>query len=127
MEGDPLRGRTLTLFSKVYGSDQRPSEGIPLNVPGSVAGTAAGPGDDLVPLACRSGPGAPSELERRLWSKFWELCKDPDAASREGVRTAQGTAVHKPLEAQMEYRLSIDNPGQIRLDGPRKPDPFVTL
>ncbi|MAG57069.1 MAG: hypothetical protein CMJ83_12320 [Planctomycetes bacterium] len=124
-EGDPLRGRTLTLFAKVYGSDQKPSDGIPLNVPSSIARTAAGPGDELVPQAYRSGKGPASDLERRLWRRFWDLCQDSKAADREGVRTVQGTAVHKPLEPDMEYRLSINNEGQIFFDGPMPKDPFV--
>jgi hypothetical protein len=124
-EGDPLRGRTLTLFSKVYGSDQKPSEGQPLDMPGSVAGIDSGLPSDVVPVAYRTSPEPPSDLETRLWSRFWDLCLDPDAAKEEGVRTVQGTAVHKPMVAGMEYRLSINNQGQIFFDGPMRPDPFI--
>lgn len=123
-EGDPLRGKTLTVFARTYGSDQKPTEGTPLNMPADVLGVAQG-GGELVPPAFRQGDGAPTELERRLWSRFWELCTDPEAAEREGVRTVQGTAVHKPLQPKMEYRLSINNQGQIFLDGPLAPDPFI--
>lgn len=122
-EGDPLRGKTLTIFARAYGSDQSPSEGIPLNMPANVLGIAE-EGGEMVPAHYRQGAEV-SDLETRLWSKFWELCTDPEAAEREGVRTVQGTAVHKPLMPKMEYRLSINNQGQIFLDGPRKPDPFV--
>jgi len=123
-EGDPLRGKTLTVFARTYGSDQKPSEGTPLNMPGDVLGVAEA-GGELVPPAFRQGDNPPTELERRLWSRFWELCTDPEAAEREGVRTLQGTAVHKPLQANMEYRLSINNQGQIFLDGPLPPDDFI--
>ena len=123
-EGDPLRGKTLTVFSRVYGSDQRPTEGTPLNMPADVIGLAES-GGEIVPANFRQDGTPPSDLERRLWSRFWELCTDPDAAKREGIRTVQGTAVHMPLQPKMEYRLSIDNKGQIILDGPLRPDPFV--
>jgi hypothetical protein len=123
-EGDPLRGKTLTLFARAYGSDQKPSDGTPLNMPADVLGVAEA-GGELVPPAFRQGDGAPTEFEQRLWSRFWELCTDPEAAEREGVRTVQGTAVHKPLQPKMEYRLSFNNQGQIFLDGPLPPDDFV--
>ncbi len=122
-EADPLRGKTLTIFARVYGSDQAPNNGTPLNMPADVLGIAE-EGGELVPAHYRQGK-EPTDLETRLWSKFWDLCTDPEAAQLEGIRTVQGTAVHKPLVAQMEYRLSINNQGQIFLDGPRKPDPFV--
>ena len=123
-EGDPLRGKTLTVFARAYGSDQKPSDGTPLNMPADVLGVAEA-GGELIPPAFRQGDGAPTEVELRLWSRFWELCTDPEAAEREGVRTVQGTAVHKPLQPKMEYRLSINNQGQIFLDGPLPPDDFI--
>jgi hypothetical protein len=123
-QGDPLRGKTLTVFAKVFGSAQIPDDGTPLNMPADVIGLAE-QGGDLVPANYRYDDDPPSELERRLWSRFWELCTDPEAAEREGIRTVQGTAVHKPMQAGMEYRLSFDNKGQILLDGPMRPDPFI--
>ena len=123
-EGDPLRGKTLTVFARVFGSDQRPSDGTPLNMPGNVLELAE-EGGELVPAQFRQGKGEPSPLERRLWSRFWELCTDPEAAEREGIRTVQGAAVHKPMQAKMEYRLSFDNAGRLILDGPMEHGGFI--
>ncbi len=115
-EGDPLRGHTLTLFTRVWGEQQSPDSGAALEV-----GNAQNP----VPAQFSSGDAALRDAEMRLWRRFQSYCSDKAAADEDGVRTAQGTAVHKPLLAGREYRISVTAPGQILLDGPFEPDPFV--
>ncbi len=127
-EGDPLRGKTLTIFYRIYGDQEKPAEGQPLEIPREVArGTmpTAG-GDALVPPRFRqNATGEARDLEQRLWREFYRLMVDPAFAKTEGVRTVQGTAVHKVLVPGKEYRLTLNRQGQILFDGPMDPDPFV--
>ncbi|MSR75242.1 MAG: hypothetical protein EXS14_07220 [Planctomycetes bacterium] len=114
--GDPLRGRALTLFTRIWGDQQSPESGAALEV-----GDASNP----VPARFRSGSASLRDAEDRLWRRFQSYCTDQAAAEEDGVRTAQGTAVHKTLLAGREYRISVSAPGQVLLDGPFDPDPFV--
>jgi hypothetical protein len=113
--GDPLRGRTLTLFTRVWGEQQTPESGPSLEIDA----------EKPVPVRWSSGNATLQDAELRMWRRFQSYCTDKAAADADGVRTAQGTAVHKPLLAGREYRLSVTAPGQLLLDGPFDPDPFV--
>lgn len=122
-EGDPLRGKSLTLFSRIYGADQAPNEGVRLHVPAQTPGPDETAG--LIPPAFRQSKGEAGELEKRLWQQFFALCVDADAAKKAGVRTVQGTAVHKPLVEGKLYRISVDRKGQITFGNPEDPPPFT--
>lgn len=119
-EGDPLRGHALNLFYRIYSAEVAPKDGIRLDVPdGSGASGAA-----IVPRFFRSGEQA-RELETTLWSEFWELTRNEALAKKRGVRTAQGKAVWKPLEAGKEYRITLTPTGQLTFEGPFEPDPLL--
>jgi hypothetical protein len=127
-EGDPLRGRALTVFRGIHGDDQKPRDAVPLEVPPSVAKgvIAPAPGEPtVVPKFFQRDPAASRREEERLWSRFWDLARDQELAKSLGVRTVQGTAVHKPAVEGMEYRITLTRMGQIVFDGPFEPDPFV--
>jgi len=100
--GDPLRGRSLHLFRRVFGEYQAPADGFPIDAAG----------EDGVPDALRVGAG---EFERSLWKRFWEFAADPDGAAKEGVRVAQGEAVYLRLEVGRTYRLTIEADGGLNL------------
>jgi hypothetical protein len=128
-EGDPLKGKALTLFKSIYGDDQKPNEGLSLDVPAAVVkgeGAPRGAGKpDLVPPFFRRRDGRSAEFEKRIWSRFWDMALDAEYAKSEGVRTVQGTAVHRPVVAGKEYRLTLTAPGQVLFEGPFDPDPFA--
>lgn len=124
-EGDPFRGRTLTLFARAFGDAQAPRDGVPLDVPEALVreddGQIAG-GANLVPASYRiAREGRVADLEARLWRRFWDLALDPEYAASEGVRTAQGTAASIPMVAGREYTLTVKRDGQILITAEQTP------
>ncbi|MFW6162529.1 MAG: hypothetical protein ACODAJ_07140, partial [Planctomycetota bacterium] len=109
--GDPLRGKSLHLFRRAFGSAQEPRDGPLL--------AAREPG--AVPRAYRSGQGV-SDFERRLWARFWHWTAHPDEAAAEGVRVAQIDAVGTRPEVGATYRITLEHDGGLNLrrvtDGP---------
>ena len=122
-EGDPLRGKSLTLFSRIYGANQRPSDGTPLNVPEKAP--SEDEADQHIPGHFRPTKASPSEFERDLWADFFHLCTDAEYAQERKVRTVQGTAVHKPVVEGKLYRVAINRMGQITIGNPEDPPPFT--
>lgn len=122
---DPLRGKALTLFSRVYGEHTAPADGQLLELPEDVHDARAGVRPDFVPPAFRARGGEVGQLERELWASFWDLCRDAQFAKERGVRTVQGTAVSKVLEVGMQYTLSISPSGQIFFSPPAPIDPLM--
>lgn len=100
-DGDPLRGHTLTLLRRIYSDRMPPADGVALDTPGAVPdGYAATEG---------------ARFERALWKRFWSLATDPDAATKAGVRVAQGEAVYKPVAAGQRYDLEVEASGGLVL------------
>jgi hypothetical protein len=122
-EGDPFRGKSLTLFSRIYGEHQAPNAGTPLQVPLTVPTEAET--SELIPSAFRTSGGEVGEFERRLWRQFFSICTDAKVAKEAGVRTVQGTAVHKPVVEGKMYRIKVDRKGQITFGNPEDPPPFT--
>lgn len=108
--GDPLRGRSVLLFRRMYGEHMPPERGVGLDEAE----------EDGVPLAYRTRPAIP-DGERALWARFWQLANDPDAAKREGVRVAQGEAVYTRMEEGMLYELTLDDAGGLNVKPTRLP------
>jgi hypothetical protein len=77
--GVPLRSTSLCLFRRAFGEKQRPSDGFPLDAAGEQ------------PLAYGRGKEV-SDLERDIWSHFWQYANDPDQAQQVGLRAVQGEA-----------------------------------
>jgi hypothetical protein len=100
-EGDPLRGRTLTLLRRIYSDRMPPADGVPLDTPGAVPdGYAATEG---------------ARFERALWKRFWSLASDAQAAREAGVRVAQGEAIYKPVAPGQRYDLEVESSGGLIL------------
>lgn len=122
-EGDPLRGKALSLFKSAYGGSQAPDDGTRLDLPPGV-GEKGGKvpelsSSDIVPAAYRVSKNArEATFEKRLWQEFWKLCNDPKFAKSEGVKAVQLTSVGKEMIAGKEYRLTIQRDGQLLIEGP---------
>jgi hypothetical protein len=100
-EGDPLRGRSITLLRRVYSDRMPPADGIAIDTPGGVPdGYAASEG---------------ARFERAIWKRFWSLATDPEAAQAAGVRVAQGESVYKPVAAGQRYELELEASGGLVL------------
>jgi len=107
--GDPLRGKSLHLFRRAFGSAQEPRDGPLLAA-----------SDGLVPDAYR-GPEEPSDFEVALWRQFWRWVAHPREAEAQGVRVAQIEAVGtRPVEGAT-YLITLRHSGGLdirRLEGP---------
>jgi hypothetical protein len=107
---DPLKGKSMLLFRRAFGDQQKPVDGVPLFVqdPGQVVPERVKVDDQ------------PGSYETKIWSSFWQLASDPDKAKAEGVRVAQGEAPHlKPVVGQV-YKLTLRQSGGLEMT-PRIP------
>jgi hypothetical protein len=97
-EGDALRGTSLCLFRRLFGEEQKPSEGVPLDPAGQQPFVYGG--DTL-----------PSPVHDALWDRFWDYANDPALARELGVRALQGEAPFVEARVGMTYRLELRSSG----------------
>jgi hypothetical protein len=100
-EGDGLKGKSLLFFRRLFGDRQKPIDGTPLYR--EAAPPEAGEG---IPDRLRVDP-VPSEFERGIWTRFWTLANDPSRAAAEGIRVAQGEAVHTRAVRGQVYKVTL--------------------
>ena len=100
-EGDPLRGRSIALFTKLFGSQTPPDQGQPVDLPGQV------------PRVYKDA--RQSEFEQRLWSDFWNLADDTVYAKTKGVRVAQVEAVSTRFRPDKLYTVTLEADGGLSL------------
>lgn len=101
--GAPLRGKSLHVFRRAFGSAQEPRDGPMLAATGTV-----------VPDAYRP-EGAVSAFEQALWLRFWHWASHPDEAAAEGIRVAQIEAVATRPEPGATYRLTLEHAGGLNI------------
>ena len=114
---DPLRGRSIALFRRIYSENQAPAEGQPVDTAGDV------------PNIYRITPN-PTPFERKLWNAFWSYATDPEKARDAGVRVAQGEAVYAPLAPGEKWTLTLENDGGLNLikqPAPAQPTERLTV
>lgn len=92
--GDALRGRAIVRFRRMFGDQQRPSEGVSLERP---------------PLS----PGESTRLEQELWGNFWQIANDASKADAQGIRAAAGSASSMQLQPGSKYRVDIRATGHM--------------
>jgi hypothetical protein len=92
--GDPLHSMSICLFRRIFGEAQEPRNGFVLDAVGST------------PAPYRAG-GATTDLERDLWSKFWDYANNPALAGKAGIRAAHGEAPSIKLMPGKRYRISL--------------------
>jgi hypothetical protein len=99
---DPLRGHTIALFYRLYGSHQTPENGFPIDNPGQP------------PDVYRDGKPRSEALRRfesELWQKFWKLADDPSYRADNGVRVMQGEGLWRYVYPDYVYTLTIERIG----------------
>jgi hypothetical protein len=101
--GDPLRGKSLHLFRRAFGSAQEPRDGPFLAASESVV-------PDVYRLSERA-----SEFERALWLRFWHWAAHPEEAEAEGVRIAQIEAVAIRPVLGTTYRITLEHDGGLNI------------
>ena len=114
-ENDGTRGKSLLIFRRAFGDHQLPVEGVPL--------FTSEKSESFIPEIARVD-AQPSELEQRIWARFWEYANDPKLAAAEGIRVAQGEAPHvKAVQGQV-YKLTLRRSGGLQIT-PRLPASLV--
>jgi len=98
--GDALRGKSMFMFRRAFGSADQPDHGPALTAP------------EVIPPEFKVDP-KPTQFERDIWSHFWQLANDPSSANKWRVSTAQGEAPYtKPIAGQI-YKVSLRNAGGV--------------
>ena len=104
--GDGLRGRSVALFTRLYGDGQAPADAFPIDAPGEAP--AAYAGDDVDRDA--------AAFEASLWRDFWRLAGDEGFAASRGVRVAHGQSVWGMFKPGRLYTLTLENDGGLGLE-----------
>jgi cell division protein FtsB len=104
MKGDPLRGKSIHVFHRLYGTNTAPADG-----PLLCAETKDG-----VPDFYRSDLKV-SEFEKRLWRLFWYYSEHPRQAELDGVRVLQKDATGTRAAKGATYRMSIEHDGGLNM------------
>jgi cell division protein FtsB len=100
---DPLKGKSIALFTRVYGSEQTPADGFPIDPPGEV------------PDIYRSADAQVSAFEQELWRNFWRLYDDESYRKLKGVRIAQGESPWGKFETGQLYIITVEANGGVDL------------
>lgn len=96
------RARALYLWRRIYGEHMRPSEGYPVETPGTEPARYA---DLLSRLGLR---------ERTIfWEGIWELANDPAQLEDYGVSATYGNAIYTQLQPGFVYIFKITSSGQV--------------
>ena len=102
-ENDPLRGRSVALFARVYAENQPPEKGHRIDEP------------NQIPDVYRGADPFVMEFERELWANFWKLADDETYRKQMGVRVAQGEAVYTQFKPDRLYTLTLESNGGLNI------------
>jgi hypothetical protein len=113
-ENDSTRGKSLLMFRRAFGDKQQPVDGVPLFASSS---------ESFIPEIAKVDD-VPSELEKKIWARFWDYANDPKLAAQEGIRVAQGEAPHVKVMQGQVYKLTLRKSGGLQVT-PRLPAAVV--
>jgi hypothetical protein len=99
-QGDPLKGRALLLFRRIFSSTMRAEDGFVIDPEGQ-------------PPAIYAGSQGPSAFEQDLWKRFWVLANDEKLAKEHGVRAIHGDAPYMRLEPDRVYEIWLRSTGEV--------------
>lgn len=99
-QGDPLKGRALMLFRRIFSSTMRAEDGFVIDVEGQVPEVYA-------------EHQAPSDFEGELWKRFWEIANDEKLAKKFGVRAIHGDAPYMRMEPDRVYEIRLRSTGEV--------------
>lgn len=101
--GDPFKGASLALFTRIYGDATPPEQGTPIDPPGQV------------PAVYRGADPKVTDFELKLWADFWKLAHDESARKERGVRAVMGQGVWEPVRPETLYTLTLEAAGGLNL------------
>ena len=123
-EGDPLRGKSIAIWDKVYGMATEPENGQVIDERGLAPRVYEGDAEEIAATGLDAKRRA---FEDRLWQDFWELASDADAAKNRGVRVAQGEGVNTKLEPDKVYELTLEADGGLNIYAREMPPEFRAM
>ncbi len=107
-QGDPLKGKALLLFRRIFTNRVKPDEGFILDRNG-------------VAPEIYATQMTPSPFERNLWARFWAVANSEHLAKEAGVKAMHGQAVYGRLAPNMVYTLLMRSTGEVILPAPKAP------
>jgi hypothetical protein len=99
-QGDPLKGRALMLFRRIFSSTMRAEDGFVIDIEGQTPDVYA-------------ERQAPSDFEKDLWKRFWELANNEKLSKERGVRAIHGDAPYMRLEPDRVYEVCLRSTGEV--------------
>lgn len=99
-QGDPVKGKALMLFRRVFSNAMRPEDGFVIDREGHEPAVYA-EGQEL------------GGFEKDLWQKFWEIANDERLAKQRGVRAIHGDAPYMRLEPNRVYEVLLRSTGEV--------------
>jgi hypothetical protein len=102
-QNDALRGQSIALFTRLYGDNQTPAQGFPIDEPGQI------------PAIYRDDDPKVGAFQQELWQNFWRLADDPGYRNKMGVRIAQGEGPWRPFEPDHLYTITIESNGGLSI------------
>lgn len=100
---DALRGRSVALFTRLFGDRQTPEQAHRIDDPAQIPAIYQGADPEV------------AAFEQELWRDFWRLADDEAYRKSTGVRVAQGEGVWRPFEPGKLYTLTLDNDGGLNI------------
>ncbi len=104
-EGDPLRGKALVFFQRIFTNKVMPDEGYPLDEPGKAPEIYA-------------AEQAQTDWEKDLWRQFWKVGNDEKLAEEKQVKAMHGQAISQKLQPGKIYHVLIRNTGEATFPPP---------
>jgi hypothetical protein len=100
---DPLRGKSIALFTRIYGDQETPASAATIDPPGTV------------PEIYQDADPTLSSFELALWSDFWHLAADPAYAASKHVRVANGQGIWGMFDPDKLYTVTLEADGGLNL------------
>lgn len=104
--GDPLRGQSIILFLRVYGADQAPEKGFPIDEP------------NQIPEIYRGIDPIVSDFEQNIWKNFWSLYNDNNARDAIGIRGLHGEGLWGHFLPDHIYTITLRPDGGTITEAP---------
>lgn len=101
-KGDALRGSSVCIFKRLFGEEQKPSEGIEIDASGQQPPVYA---SDEVPL----------DHVEPIWERFWDYANDSELAASKGVRAIHGEAPFVELRPGKSYDVELRSSGGVSI------------
>ncbi len=103
--GDFLRGSSVCLFTRMFGDEQAPNDGEPIDTKGVHPHPYASAGD-----------GEADTYYAELWGRFWDYANDPKLAESKGVRAMHGEAPFIETRPGKVYLVELRASGGLSID-----------